>query len=222
MLNPSWERRKKSNNFLQDIRTNKNFYLYLIPWFMFSFANGAGLFLSEMVQPSEIESLAELIKYIGSSIFFIISGIISDYYGRKIALLIGFVSLGFSYSLWPFISISYIEIIASLFSGIAWASIMVAFLFTIVGDLSPKKEREIYFAISGILWMFIESSFAILSSLTEIMLPVTFVSSILSISMFLAVIPLIFAKETLPYDKMIDRRMSDYFEKVLKLLELED
>ena len=99
---------------------------------------------------------------------------------------------------------------------------MVSFLFTIVGDLSIKGCREFFFAINGTLWMVIETSLAFLSTVITILIPVSIISSILSVSMFLSVIPLLYAPETLPQSKIVDRRISNYLQKVLKILEVKD
>jgi hypothetical protein len=40
--------------------------------------------------------------------------------------------------------------------------------------------------------------------------------------MFFSVIPLLYASETIPQNKLVDRRISNYLEKVLKLLEVDD
>ena len=99
---------------------------------------------------------------------------------------------------------------------------MVSFLFTVVGDLSAGGSRAVYFAVSGVLWILIETGFAFVSGIVHLRLPVGVVSSILSLVMFLCIMPLLYLPETLPRSKIVDRRMSDYFERVLKALEDSD
>ena len=99
---------------------------------------------------------------------------------------------------------------------------MVSFLFTIVGDLSLEGCREIFFAINGTLWMVIETSLAFAANVISIPIPVNIISSLLSVSMFLSVIPLLYAPETLPSSKIVDRRISNYLQKVLKILEVKE
>lgn len=219
-LYSSWNTPPRISISLRKIKENKKFVLYLLPWMMFSLANGANIFFSGMIEVSELSQFATLIQYLSSCIFCILAGIISDYYGRKPTLLIGFVILGVAYSLAPYMINPTIDILSSFFTGIAWSFIMVSFLFTIVGDLSPMGCREIYYAVSGIFWMVIETSLAFVSSVFTILLPVSIVSSILSVSMFLSVIPLLYSSETIPQNKLVDRRISAYFEKVLELLEV--
>ena len=201
---------------------NRVFLMYLLPWSMFSLVNGAVIFLWELVVLSEISAASVVVKYVGSIVFFIVAGIITDYYGRKPALLLGFVLLGFSYFMFPAISSPLIDLIVGLFTGVAWSFIMVSFLFTVVGDLSAGGSRAVYFAVSGVLWILIETGFAFVSGIVHLRLPVGVVSSILSLVMFLCIMPLLYLPETLPRSKIVDRRMSDYFERVLKALEDSD
>ena len=219
VLNKSWEKPPRISIPLERIMENRTFLLYMLPWAMFSFVNGAVEFLWQMLETYEVRAGAVMVQYIASIIFFIVAGIVSDYYGRKPTLLIGFVMLGFSYFLVPSIETPAIDYTVSVFSGIAWSFIMVSFLFTIVGDLSPNGGRETYFAISGLFWMVIETGFTFISSVVSLSFGISIVSSILSLVMFLAVIPLLSIPETLPRNKIRDRRISDYFERVIKTLE---
>jgi hypothetical protein len=221
-LYSDWDRLARIPISIRKIRENKKFTLYLIPWILFSLANGIMTFLSAIIEVSELTEIATLVMYLSSCIFCIIAGVISDYYGRKPALLIGFVILGIVYSVVPYMKSPAIDVFSSLLTGMAWSFIMVSFLFTIVGDIGPLGCREIYYAISGIMWMVIETSMAFVSSVVTLQFPITIVSSILSLSMFLSVIPLLYASETIPQNKLVDRRLSNYFENVLKLLEVKE
>jgi len=222
LINSSWESPTRIPMSLGIVRKNSAFVQYLLPWSMFSFVNGAVLFLWDMAPTTTVTALAVLVKYIGSIIFFIIAGIMADRYGRKITLLIGYVMLGLTYFLFPTIDNPIMDITISLFSGIAWSFILVSFLFTIVGDLSQEGSREFYFAISGLIWMVIETGFAFVSSIVTPVIPLSTLSSILSLVMFLSVIPLLTLQETLPRSKIRDRRISNYFERVLKTIEEND
>ena len=172
-----------------------------------------------MLDTYEVRAGAVILQYITSIIFFILAGVISDRYGRKIAILIGFVMLGFSYFLVPSIETPAIDYTVSIFSGAAWGLIMIPFLFTISGDIGPEGGREIYYAISGVFWMVIETGFTFISSAVTILFPINILSSFLSIIMFVTVIPMLLIPETLPRNKISDRRINDYFERVLKTLE---
>lgn len=217
-----WEKTPNISVPVKRIKENKKYMLYLLPWLMFSIANGANIFFSRMVENSELAGISTLIKFASSCIFCLVAGTLADYYGRKPAFLIGFVILGVSYSLNPYINNPLFDILTSLLSGSAWSFIMVSYLFTIVGDLGPHGGKEIYYAISGVNWMVIETSFAFLSSVSYLVLPIGIISTILSASMFIAVIPLLYATETLPEKKIADRLLSNYFNKVLELLNVSD
>ena len=219
LFNKSWEKPTRITLSMSRVLKNRTFILYMVPWAMFSFVNGAVNFLWAMLETYEVRAGAMIVQYIASIIFFILAGIFSDYYGRKPTILIGFVMLGFSYFLVPSVETPIIDYTVSIFSGIAWSCIMVPFLFTISGDLSPEGGREAYYAISGLFWMIIETGFTFISSVMILTIQIGIVSSILSMVMFLAVIPLLYIPETLPKNKISDRRISNYFERVLKTLE---
>lgn len=219
LLHSSWDFPIRVSISLKKIKENKKFMLFLIPWMIFSLVNGLNIFLTSIIEVSKFSDTATVIQFLSSCIFCIVAGIVADYYGRKPGLLIGFVVLGIVYSLVPYMKVPFIDILTSFLNGMAWSFIMVSFLFTIVGDLSPLGCKEIYYAISGIMWLVIETSFAFISSVVTFQFPITIVSTILSLSMFLSVIPLLYSSETIPPGKIVDRRLNNYFEKVLKILD---
>jgi MFS family permease len=222
ILNNSWNDPSRISVSISRIMKSRTFLRYMIPWAMFSFVNGSVNFLWQMLDTYEVRPGAVMVQYLASIIFFFISGVVSDYYGRKTTIIVGFVLLGLSYFLVPSIETELIDYSMSIFSGAAWSFIMVPLLFSIAGDLGPKGGREPYYAISGLFWMVIETGFTFISSVVELTLDISIVSSILSLVMFLAVIPLLSIPETLPRSKISDRRISDYFERVLLTLEEED
>jgi MFS family permease len=175
-----------------------------------------------MVEYSDMSQIAAIITPITSCIFFIVSGIMADYYGRKPTLLLGFVFLGFTYSMVPYMSNPLIDLLSAFLTGVAWSCLLSSLFFTIMGDLGRENFSELYYAISGTSYMIIEMGLALFASSFSINFSVSLLSSILSISMFSSVFPLLYAPETLPENKILDRRMSNYLERVFKVLETEE
>ena len=213
---------KKSHHFFETISSQK-FLLYFIPWLMFSFSNSAAiLVVSATIHSEMILALTQIIKFLVSSIFLIISGILADKYGRKLPLLIGFVMLGLTFALYPFLQNPIIYLFATMISGIAWSSILVSYLFVILGDLSPEGSRDKYYALGVISSLFFEFFALFILGYYEYYIPTGIGSSILSVSLFLSVIPLLYASETLPRENMENRKINDYLNRVMKLLESTD
>jgi len=209
----------KSHHFFETV-SSKKFLLYFIPWLMFSFSNSAAILVVSATTHSEIIlAFTQIVKFLTSSIFLIISGILADKYGRKLPLLIGFVMLGLTFALYPFLQNPIIYIFATMISGIAWSSILVSYLFVILGDLSPEGSRDKYYSLGVITSMFFEFFAIFIIGYYEYYIPTGIGSSILSVSLFLSVIPLLYAPETLPQEKMENRKINDYLNRVMKILE---
>ncbi|MEJ2241620.1 MAG: hypothetical protein P8Y18_05720 [Candidatus Bathyarchaeota archaeon] len=143
------------------------------------------------------------------------------------SLLATFVAMGVSYaisgispineinnpgfSLINFTSLS----IMSVSGGIMW----VLFILVLWGDLTKFVRSEKYFAI-GIMPFFITN---ILRTFSEIYLPTeSFLISSFSLAaffLFLAVIPLLYAPETLPEKKMELRRLRNFADEAKRIRE---
>jgi len=160
-----------------------------------------------------------LLGTISAAFFILFTGFLIDLYGRKRILLYGFIALGIAYAtvsiapssqiLWYFYSI---------IDGIATGSFVIILLFTIWGDLSPQGASEKYYAIGGLPYI----SIVVIKEIIRpyvILIPVTAAFSFASFFLFLAVIPLMYAPETLP-EKLIRRReLEKYVEKAKKIRE---
>ena len=220
----------KNLNFIPVFRTttfsealfSNSFILYFIPWILYNFANAIGSIITYSVNQtySDIYNmLSGLVQLLGSSILLIIGGILVDRYGRKLTLLIGFIALGSSFALYNFLTIPTIYVVTSLLSGMAWGSIIVSFLFVILGDYSTPGKGDIFYSLGVSITMIFDvfSTIAKGYSLTEFQTGI--ISPIISFALFFSVIPLLYAPETLPYEKIADRKVNDYLNKVLKILD---
>ena len=205
----------------------REFVFYLIPWIMFVVAASTA---SNVVRAStEAQSLESAIKlgnvfrYAFIAIFGFVSGIVIDRIGRKQTIIIGLITLGIGFGLLGFVLPSSTTIIVYFMtSGIAWGSFLTVFL-VIPGDLSISGSREMFYALGTICPMIILFSFSVIDTtwLTNLILeisPSSF-SQILSIILFISIVPVMRAKETLVERKKQKRRMKDYTKKVGKLIE---
>ena len=107
----------------------------------------------------------------------------------------------------------------TLADSIAWGIFFVIFIFTIWGDLSFGASGDKYYAIGGL--PFYISNFLRLTIGSYIAEAVSSQSifSFTAFFLFLAVIPLMFAPETLPEKKIKERELKKYIEKAKKIKE---
>ena len=199
---------------------NRQFFLYLIPWFMFSCIYGFQKVTLEHAIEADFYDILRVIESSFGAISAVLSGIFCGRFGRKIVVIYGFVSLGIAYAVVSIASASIISLyFYSMIDGIAWGMFIVMFVLVLWGDLSSTDTRfgEKYYAIGSIPFFFADLVSFVLAPYLRF--PISAAFSIASFFLFLAVIPLIFASETLPEKKIRERELKKYIEKAKKIKE---
>ncbi|MBS7608097.1 MAG: hypothetical protein QXQ08_01475 [Candidatus Bathyarchaeia archaeon] len=211
---------KKAMDTFTSVLKDTSFVLYMIPWTTLLLINHLFISVGTEVYGGEIIYASILVENFLVGIFAIVSGFICDIIGRKRLAMIGFVILGLGYAIlgiFPFnILCWYIYI---LIDGSAWGMLYVIFLFTIWGDLSSNKSREKYYAIASlpyILSNFLRFTFGPIIAAT---LSAYAIFSFAAFFLFLAVIPLMFAPETLPEKVLKERELRSYIEQAKRVRE---
>jgi MFS family permease len=198
----------------------REFGLYLFPWVIFSIASGLAFNLIPLT--ADFESAVMLgsnLRYVFIAVFGAVSGFVADRVGRKWPIIVGLIILAISFALLG-VSMSPSSVLVYLtVSGIAWGLFFVIFL-AVPSDLSVLGSREKFYAIGYILplgILFGESAIpgsAILSRFSASSL-----AQIFSIMLFLSIIPIWVSKETLPKEKVQERKMKEHLEKIKELLQ---
>ena len=193
---------------------NKSFALYFVAWFMF-------MLIDRSEAPILRFFLGDFHYYIiapiiGSFSAFI-AGILADQVGRKRMLLYGFVTFGIAYAVIGIVPATlfsryFFLAIESVSTGILW----VTFVLILWGDLSQPGTREKYYAI-GEIPFFLTSIIQLFSAPYFMLIPNTSAFSLASFFLFLAVLPILYAPETLPEKKIELRRLRKYIEKAKKV-----
>ena len=199
---------------------HRSFILYLIPWLMFSLVG----YLSVPVQSSVLtESAIKSLMLVESAvvgIFAVISGFLIDIVGRKRIAIIAFVLVGIEFSilgLYPEAMASWI--IYTFIDGTVWGILYVMFVISIWGDLSQNVSTEKYYAL-GILPFFLSKFLQlVLANYVVEAISKYALFSFVGIFLFLAVLPLFYAPETLPEKLMKDRELKNYVEKAQKIVQ---
>jgi MFS family permease len=207
----------------KSVLTHKNFILYLVPWILFSLTAG----ILELAN-NTLFAEQDIAAAVGVGVFIqllcmafsgLVAGSIADRFGRRQPIVIALIAMGFSFGLLGLVQIPLTVLLFYSVYGIAWGFLFTVYL-TISADLSPLSSKEKYYALSTMvpLTVFFGSSwgFAFLG-ITEA--PVWLVSPILSAITFLSIIPVWRANESLPVNKINERKLREHIEKVGKLIE---
>lgn len=208
----------------KSILSNRAFLLFLIPWLMFCLIDRFEyqIFLA---RPSGLSTLSLLVEPIIGTIFALVGGFFADWIGRKKIVVFGFIALGLAYAVLgiaPGASSS--EYFFIFIDGIAWGIFLVCFTLILWGDLSTLTEgREKYYAIGSIpFFIAYLMQYLIKPYIDSIQVGAFEVSfSFASLFLFIAVLPLIYAPETLPEKKIQERQIKKYVEEAKKVLEKE-
>jgi MFS family permease len=199
----------------RSILQRREVVLYLLPWIMVSLVN----FTEAPILDNLFGNLAALVTAIEFALiglFALVGGVLADIVGRKRVIITGFVMLGIGYAVLSFSSeLPFFRYLYTACDGVAWGMFSSVFLIALWGDLAQDREKEKYYMLGGL-------PFLLASFLSIIVKPyVEFIGTIASFSLasfflFLAVLPLMYAPETLPEKRMRDIELKDYLEKAKK------
>jgi MFS family permease len=202
----------------RSILQKREVILYLIPWIMFSLVNFAETPIFENLF-RDIRILMGFIEFALSGLFALVGGFLADRVGRKRVIITGFVMLGIGYAVLSlFSSISVSWYVYTVFDGIAWGMFAAVFFMTLWGDLAEHYEKAKYYTLGGLPFLLAGILPIIVEHYTESIGTVT-AFSLASFFLFLAVVPLMYAPETLPEKQIKDRELKQYIEKAKKAKE---
>lgn len=207
---------KTNNDSIKSIVTNRAFYLYFAAWLMF-------MLIDRSEQPTLRFLLESMDYYVVAPIIGSISGlgagILADRIGRKKVIMSGFVIFGIGYAL---IGIDPGNLISRYFfitiESISGGILAVAFILIIWGDLSEFSSREKYYAI-GLIPLFLTLIIQLFSGPFFRSIGNESAFSLASFFLFMALLPLWLAPETLPEKNIELRRLKSFAEEARKARE---
>lgn len=204
---------------LSSIIRERRFILLFLPWFMFTLINYIETPILEIGMNSirpDLYNTYFLVNNIISSIAAILAGFLCDLKGRKITGIVGFIFLGLGYAFLSIFSGSGIiaYILFMVLDGIAWGILYVNFIFVIWGDLSEGSSRERYYVLGGLPFL-LSGLFQVLVQPFAQYINVGLSFSLATFFLFIAVLPLVFAPESLSDKIMKARELNDYIQKAI-------
>jgi MFS family permease len=197
----------------------RSFVLYLLPWFLFALVNFVEAPLLEHFFGTETFGVYSLVGLGLSSVSAFVGGFLCDFKGRKVTSIVGFVLLGVGYAVLslfsgaPFSQLSYVVL-----DGIAWGVLYVTFIFVVWGDLSEGRVRDRYYLLGGMPFLLSGMIEVLVQPFVEVV-PIGTSFSLASFFLFLAILPLLYAPETLPEKQMKDRELKIYVKQAQKIKE---
>jgi len=195
--------------------------LYLFPWTMFSIINFAEAPILENVFGAGTFAFIQLVEFAIIGLFAVVGGIIGDLYGRKRVVISGFIMLGIEFAILSLFSNSRLMLYPYLFlDGITWGLLYTIFLTIIWGDLGGNQVKEKYYTLGGLPFLLSIFLSVIIEPYAK-SIPTGLDFSLASFFLFMAVIPLMYATETLPEKAIVDRNLKSYIEKAQKFVQKE-
>jgi hypothetical protein len=202
----------------RDVFDNRAFVLYFAAWLMFSMVDGFEEFVTSQYQ-GEFDFAMTIVEPIIAGFSALIGGIFADRTGRKKVVIFGFVSLGIAYAACAVLGISsqwstswlLYFVVDGIAIGLLWA------MFTIViwGELATRGTEK-YYAV-GEVPFFLTQILYLSSKPYVLFVPYSSAFSLAAFFLFIAVIPLLYAPETLPEKKIQERQLKMYTEEALKV-----
>jgi MFS family permease len=199
----------------RSIISDKPFLLYFIPWLMFSLVNDLTFPVNQNSFPETFISFSTMLENLLAGIVAVIGGFFADSVGRKRLTLAGFTLLGLGYAILGLFPKNFLGWwFYTTVDGIAWGVFSTIFLITVWGDLAQGQSSEKYYILGSLPYLLSNFTRVSLGSYVAATVSDPFaVFSFAAFFLFLAVLPVVYAPETLPEKTMKERELKKYVEK---------
>jgi MFS family permease len=203
------------------VQKQRNFLLYTIPWIIFNVANGLIAFvtLEFYVNPNYIDAvnLGTPVHFLAAGLFALFGGLAADRLGRRQPVIFGLILLGASFALLGIFTSPLTFFFYLFVSGAAWGFLITVYT-AIPGDLSGANHREKYYAIATVIPLLMYMSLTTTSNLFGIDVFAGALANLLSILLFICVIPVLRADECLSTSRVRERELKEHMDKIEELL----
>jgi MFS family permease len=202
----------------RSILQRREVVLYLVPWIMFSLVNFAEAPLLEKLL-GDFYMFVGFVEFAISGVSAVIGGWLSDLVGRKRVVITAFIILGIEYAVLSLFSgMQFSWYLYTVLDGCAWGMFASVFFMTLWGDLAGNYRREKYYALGGIPY-FLAGFLPIIIKSYAGGIQTGAAFSLASFFLFLAVLPLMYAPETLPEKTIQQRELEKYVGEAKKFKE---
>jgi len=220
LLNPTRIASPMKASYYGGIIRERTFLLYFIAWTMFSLVNYLSVPIINHHFGTAFVDTYTPIEAITSAVFAVVGGVLCDTVGRKAVVVSGFMMLGLGYAglgIFPSSLIGWV--FYTVVDGIAWGMLGVVFFMTLWGDLAHGTSSKKYYALGSIPLLFSSLLQSLIGPNLAASVPVTAVFSLTSFFLFMSILPLLYAPETLSERHIRERELREYVEKAKKTKE---
>ena len=200
----------------RQVLRDRTFILYFVPWIMFNVVNYLTIPVTIKIFPLEFVHISGVFENILIAVFAIVTGFLIDIKGRKRLAILGFALLGLGYASLGFFPDIYGWYVYTVADGIAWGILDVIFLFTLWGDIAKGRNSEKFYAMGALPYLFSNFMVPLFTPLMTNILPIS-IFTFASFFLFLAVLPLVYAPETLPEKVMKEKELKFYVAKAQEI-----
>ena len=203
-----------------ELLTDKSLLMYLLPWIMFCLVNWTEApIVSNLFGQNFYNQQVIFIQFALIGVFAFLGGFLSDKVGRKPLTIVGFILLGIEYSSLGLFSGQVVtRYLYVCLDSVVWGMFAAVFFMAVWGDLAERRSKERYYLLGGLPYLLAGYLSVIVKPFVS-SIQIASAFSLASFFLFLAVLPLLYARETLPEKTIKDRELKSYVEKAKKARE---
>ncbi len=189
---------------------DRSFLLYLLPWAMFCLINFIELPVESNLFKEDFAAFVQIAEFGIGGFVALLSGWFADSVGRKRIIIVGFIMLGIGYAVLGlfhlFTASWYLYIVIN---GIAWGIFLPMFYLVVWSELAGNRIKGKYYLI-GLVPFLIASYAQILITPFAKGIEFSGAFSLASFFLFIAVLPLLYAPETMPQKQIELKRLRKF------------
>ena len=206
------ERQQGKDISWHSVLTHREFSYYLLPWVMFVIAVG----LLDLQDTGAVTAATYSFAFI--AIFGLVAGVLADRFGRKPPIIIAVVLFAISFALLSYVLTPETISIYYIIYSIAWGFLFTLFT-AIPGDFAIYGSKEKFYAIGTVLPFTIFMGLSAVTGLARLYVPINLLTPLMTVILFISILPLWRSKETLSKEKLYEKEMKRHLEKVEKIIE---
>lgn len=204
------------------VLTYRSFALYLLAYVLFNICSGLVTVIWS-TRPDELPWItananASILRPVGIAVIAVISGFFADKIGRKKPVIVGLILLGISYAL---VSLEFTPdtfFAQYIISGLAWGILIVMYT-TIPGDLASVGSAEKFYTLGVVVPFILYTTIHGVWRFIEFPPKLDVFSTILSMALFLSIIPILYAAESLSESIIQEVKLKEYTKKVREVVQ---
>ncbi|MDW8040963.1 MAG: hypothetical protein RMJ03_06040 [Nitrososphaerota archaeon] len=201
---------------------SRKLYLYWVPWAIFNIIDGLEWLLLRNFVRAMFSAYLTSLQWVGFlflGTFAFLGGYLSDLVGRKPVIILGFSMIGVAYAVISMVPNSLAAwFLFYICSGVSWGLFTTIFIVVIWGDLASTSAKEKYYLV-GITPFFMAAVIQKFFAAHLMFLSETSAFSLAAVFLFVAVLPILFAPETLPEKVLKERELRNYIERAKRVKE---